>query len=118
MIAVGTVRLPLLFRLLVGTRLRLHLALHLLHLRPLILEPDLDNSHTEASFLGERLPNLTAGLGRDLEGSLELAPLGGSQDRPRPLGSASAVARSTVVQEIVVCAQPNTASLYLFLIEY
>ena len=79
--------------------------LHFLHLGPLVLEPDLDHSDGQPRVLGQRLPHLPAGLGADVEGGLELPPLGGSEDGPGSLGASPAIPwsapRQLVIADIV-----------------
>jgi hypothetical protein len=82
----------------------LRLALDLLHLGPLVLEPDLDHPHAQARLLGQRLPHFAAGLGADLERGLELAPLRRRQDGAGSLGPPAPVPRPAVLVEQVVVA--------------
>lgn len=97
-IAVRTLRPPLLLRLLVGSRLGLGFPLELLHLRPLILEPHLDHAHAKPGVLGEGLPHFSAGLRRHLEGRLKLTPLCRRENRPRPFWAPTTVPWSILVQ--------------------
>ena len=109
MIAVRALGSSLLLRLLVRAGLGLRLPLQLLHLRPLILEPHLHHAHAEARVLRQGLPNLPAGLRRHLEGGLELSPLGGREDGPRPFRASATVAGTILVQQIIVCgAYPSS----------
>lgn len=97
-IAVRALRPPFLLRLLVGSGLGLGLPLQLLHLCPLILEPDLNHAHAEAGILGEGFSHFSAGLRRHLERRLELTSLCRRENRSRPFRTPTAVPRSIFIQ--------------------
>ena len=82
----------------------LGLALQLLHLGPLVLEPHLNHSHRQARVFGQRLPHLPARLGADFERGLKLPPLRRCQYRPRPFRSSSTVVPrpAVVIQRWIV----------------
>lgn len=94
----------------------LGLALDLLHLGALVLEPDLDHAHAQPRLLGQRLPDLPARLRAHLERGLELATLRRREDRSGSFGASTSVAGSTrLVQQVVVAAAGLLHQVHLLL---
>lgn len=71
-------------------------ALELLHLGPLILEPNLDDPNAQSSFFGQSFSHFPARLGTDFKRGFELASLRGRQDRPGTFRSSAAIVSRSV----------------------
>lgn len=84
------------------------LALYLLHLGTLILEPHLHHAHRQPRVLGQRLAHLAARLGRLIERGLELLALLRGQYGAWSLGTTSSVTWS---QQILLVEANEAAML-------
>lgn len=77
-------------------------SLHFLHLRPLVLEPNLNDTDGQTGFLRKRFSDFPARLWRHVERSFELSSLRGRENSSRPFGASSSVSRSYVLLDDVI----------------
>lgn len=98
MIAMRTFRPPFFLRLFVRSRFCFRFPLKLLHFRPLILKPNLNDANAETRVLCQGLSYLPARLWRDFKGRFELSPLSRREYGPWPFRSPSAISWPIFIQ--------------------